>query len=929
MSHLWLFADSASRTNFELGRDLSSPVDWIVPAVVFLILAWFVVGMYLLDCVELGARFATLLIGLRLFAFVAILAVYLQPQWRTTRDVVNNSRVLVLADTSQSMGRRDIVVDDQPSGAQARMDHVIKQLSEGKLIPDLQQVHDVVVYRFDQTDQPVPIASFTKIAAKVEQELSAAQVEVLQNKAQQFRQRVIGGGVALLLGLAFLIWFLIRPAMTGNTGLWPLAVALAVLIGGGGTVAWAASQAVEELTMRQLVGLDSIAPETTDDGQPSPEKDEDDNDKQPEVDWDAALAARGVDTKLGQAVYQLIMDERATPLAAIIVISDGQQTAGLDVEAAAKVAAESEVPVYTVGLGDLEEPEFVRLADFATPSRAYLDDPFKVTAYVQSQGLSGRTAGVTLKQVAATDMSQQDADDTGLIYKIDTILGEDREDLIPVVFEVEGLEEPGRYAFELDIAIKGSGKLEDSGRRRFYIEVVDRPTKLLLLSGGPSREYQFLRNLLIRDKKKKIEVDVLLQSKRFDNIDDEDYLKEFPQTRDELAKYDGVIAIDPDWVSIGSSAVTMLETWVGEEAGGLIVIPGTVNAGGFVTSWIYNQKFEGRRVLFDLYPVEFHGEFEKVTDRPAGSKSAWSVQFTRAGMAADFLRLDDNPVESQRIWTSFEGIYGGFPVKDRKFGATVYATFDDSLAESRGYQPLWLAGHYYGSGRVFYLGSAEMWRFRRLDASYFEQFYTRLVRHVTMGRLHRGSKRGDVLLLEKQEYSVGDTVTVVAHLKNAQREPFVAESVPLYLFDANNQGPTITLAKDPSRDGTFRGEFVVREPQDYRLELPLPDGDNDVLSKIIKVTQSEREKKNPQQNDELLKSLSDETGGQYYSSFNAVLGEAGQPPLVPAIDDHARTTPIAGDIDPLFKETWSAWMMFIICGILCFEWLLRRLFKLA
>ena len=927
MSHsFWLFADAATRTSFELGRDLSSPVDWIVPAVVFLILAWFVVGMYLLDCVELGARFATLLIGLRLLAFVAIMAVYLQPQWRTTRDVVKNSRVLVLADTSQSMGRRDIVDEGQPTGPQTRTAHVVSQLSAGQLIPELQKTHDVVVYRFDQDDQPVAVASVAKIVEEEQRELTAEQLMVLQSAAQQFRGRVLAGGIALLLGLAFLVWFLIRPAMTGQTGLWPLAAAVVVLIGGGGVVAWA-FQTAPDLTFRQLVGLDSVAPVSSDVGEESGEAEEED--KLPEVDWNAALDARGAETRLGQAVYQLIMDERATPLAAIIVVSDGQQNSGLEVEAAAKVAAASEVPVYTIGLGDLEEPEFVRLADFAVPSRGYLDDPFKVTAYVQSQGLAGRTAGVTLKQVAATDKSQQDAGDTGLIYKIDTILGKDRDDLVPVVFEVEGLSEPGRYAFELDVSLKGGGKLEDTGHRRFYMEVVDRPTNLLLLAGGPSREYQFLRNLLVRDKQQKIDVDVLLQSKRFDKIDDEDYLREFPQTRDELAKYDGVIAIDPDWVSIGSSAVTMLEAWVGEEAGGLVVIPGTVNAGGFVTSWIYNQKFEGRQALFGLYPVDFHGEFEKVTDRPAGSKSAWTVQFTRAGMAADFLRLDDNPIESQRIWAAFEGIYGGFPVKDKKFGATVYATFDDSLAESRGYQPLWLAGHFYGSGRVFYLGSAEMWRFRGLDENYFEQFYTRLIRHVTMGRLHRGSKRGDVLLLEKQEYSVGDTVTVVAHLKNAQREPFVADSVPLYLFDSNNQGPTITLTKDPSRDGTFRGEFVVREPQDYRLELPLPDGNDDVLSKIIKVTQSEREKKNPQQNAELLKLLSQETGGRYYASFKSVFGEEGQPPLVPAIDDNTRTTPIAGDVDPLFKEAWSTWMMFVICGILCFEWLLRRLFKLA
>ena len=111
--------------------------------------------------------------------------------------------------------------------------------------------------------------------------------------------------------------------------------------------------------------------------------------------------------------------------------------------------------------------------------------------------------------------------------------------------------------------------------------------------------------------------------------------------------------------------------------------------------------------------------------------------------------------------------------------------------------------------------------------------------------------------------------------------------------------------------------------------MPLPESDDDTLSKVIKVTESEREKRNPQQDDKSLKLFAKETGGRYYASIESALGVGGAAPLVPGLEDETRTTPIAGDIDPLFKQAWSQWMMFAICGILCFEWLLRRLFKLA
>jgi hypothetical protein len=37
------------------------------------------------------------------------------------------------------------------------------------------------------------------------------------------------------------------------------------------------------------------------------------------------------------------------------------------------------------------------------------------------------------------------------------------------------------------------------------------------------------------------------------------------------------------------------------------------------------------------------------------------------------------------------------------------------------------------------MGSGELWRLRGIDVGYFERLYTQLVRHVSQGRLLRGS----------------------------------------------------------------------------------------------------------------------------------------------------------------------------------------------
>ena len=74
------------------------------------------------------------------------------------------------------------------------------------------------------------------------------------------------------------------------------------------------------------------------------------------------------------------------------------------------------------------------------------------------------------------------------------------------------------------------------------------------------------------------------------------------------------------------------------------------------------------------------------------------------------------------------------------------------------------------------MGSGELWRLRAVDPGYFEILYTQLIRHVSEGRLLRGSSYGR-LLVERDRYFVGDTVVVRAQLSTASREPYVAKSV--------------------------------------------------------------------------------------------------------------------------------------------------------
>jgi hypothetical protein len=238
-----------------------------------------------------------------------------------------------------------------------------------------------------------------------------------------------------------------------------------------------------------------------------------------------------------------------------------------------------------------------------------------------------------------------------------------------------------------------------------------------------------------------------------------------------------------------------------------------------------------------------------------------------------------------------------------------------------------MAEHFYGAGRVFYLGSGEIWRLRALEDAHFEQFYTKLVRHVSQGRLLVGSSRG-MLLVDRDRYVLGNTVVLKANLFDAQFEPLALPKVPVQVLLPDSTVTTIELTPDANRKGMYAGQFTALQEGTYRIELALPDSEEQLTRRIqVKVPDLERE--NPERNDPLLSDLARRTGGSYYLGAASVLGTKDLSPLADKLKDRTEITYLPGVVDREYEKTWMQFLLALICGALCLEWLTRRLNKLA
>jgi hypothetical protein len=907
---------------------LQSMTEWWQWLLLFLAAAaviTYIAVTYYFDSVELSKPLRWSLFALRVFAFAGILFYFLDLEKRAERQITKNSRALVLIDTSLSMG-----IQDGSGGAATRhrrIDTVVDEMQRGDLIDGLRKSHDVIVYRFDQGASPTEIASLPKTGRSSEASTLPSTTESQTADLRGARFTATVAVVIFAVGLlSFVTSMFFGTRRADGDGSWAVLVGMVAMIAGLIVLAVAnlrfpevpilATLGLEDATFASTTAAVPLTPDATTSAAETPI-----------IDWPEVLAPRGAETRLADAVRYLTNLERGGPLAGIVLVTDGGNNAGSDADAAANVAREAGIPLFAIGLGGDARPANVRIVDLEAPPRVYPGDSFSMTGYVQAYGLVGRSVRVELVSLPEANANDETAQETFEEERRVT-LGPDGE-IVSLKFDVSPTQQ-GRRTYRLRVIPPAEDQDSRDNTRSATVQIVDRKNRVLLFAGGPSREFRFLRNLLYRDRD--TTVVVCLQTGQPGMAQEaNDLIYEFPSLANELFEYDCIVAFDPDWNELAEDQIQLLERWVAEKAGGLIVVAGPVYTPHWASRVQANSKIEA---IKGLYPVIFYSRGSATLSLGRfAAETPWPLQFTQDGRDAEFLWLEDNAFLSEQAWSSFEGVYGYYAVKDPKPGARVYARFSDPNTSMDGELPIYMAGHFYGAGRVFFQASGEMWRLRAIQEGYFEAYYTKLIRWASQGRLLRDSSRG-VLLVDKDRCLLGDNISVQAILTDAQHEPLTASQVTASLVAPDGRRSNLEMRKvdDAARAGMYSAQFTATLEGDYRVELQPPHGaDDELLSREVRSRIPALETEQPQRNDALLRDLADKTGGAYYVGFDAALnrGGAGRAPIASLLEPQDQVTYLSGTPDKQFERVLMTWLMGLICGVLCLEWLIRRLNKLA
>jgi hypothetical protein len=413
------------------------------------------------------------------------------------------------------------------------------------------------------------------------------------------------------------------------------------------------------------------------------------------------------------------------------------------------------------------------------------------------------------------------------------------------------------------------------------MRVVKKPLRVLIFASSATRDYQFLRSILVREMdKQNAEVSIYMQlppgvtERRGGIVQDvppDRLLGQFP-TRLEagdkedklyaLDQYDVIVAFDPDWTQLSDAQLKMVQRWV-ENGGGLIAVGGPINTLELARP---DKTYQGKlQPILDLYPVVLRdiriAEVDRTTSDP------WPLNFTGATPDMEFLKLDEGEDATKFLadWDAFffgrgkegvdkstpiRGFYSYYPVEKAKPSAVVVARFADPRGKLKdgSQQPYIVMNSPSSNRRVVWIGSGEIWRLRSYSIPYHERFWTKLLHYAASNNMSRVNKR--IRLYIGSNHVANKPIEFEGKFDGKDGEPLPPNARPPVVtltpppgLPDNAAPKPFEMTPKPGGEGWYSARFQVRSAGDYMMQVKTPET-GDSLSQRVSVKEANPEMDN-------------------------------------------------------------------------------------
>ena len=603
----------------------------------------------------------------------------------------------------------------------------------------------------------------------------------------------------------------------------------------------------------------------------------------------ADLFGEGRTSDLAGALDETIKRSSGMPLSAVVLATDGAANVPGDLAAVLREMRARDIPVFTVGVGNVSRPMDAELTRVNMPRRVLVGSRLNIETIV---GLSGYNESKVLLSVR----------EDGRAIKTEefNLRGNDTQ---AVNLEITP-GTPGIHRYTVEVTPLDGELTVENNRQDSLVEVIEGPLKILHVEGEPRWELGKIRES-IQPNEKNVTV-VSLQRTGENKFyrqgigNQVELATGFPKTEEELFSYYGVIIGSVEAGFFTADELRSIEAFVARRGGGLLALGGRLSFDA--------GKFKGT-TLDDLLPVSLTGG---PVDDANSFQPVYKPVLTAAGQAHPITRLSDDRAANQKIWNELPPISVSEVLTNVKPGASVL--LEARRTEGAGPVAPLLIHQRYGRGQTLALTAADTWRWRmRLDSrnNAHETFWRQMLRYLVSG-----SPEQIEIGTEKEVYSLDDMVNVVADIRDKRFNPVGDANATARITKPSGNVIDLPLKfVTLNYVNTYVGEFKADELGQHRIELIGTSQSLGTLSgkSNMLVSEMNREYYGAAQNSDLLKRISAETGGKYYTAAEAQS----------LLDDLVyRKSPYS---ERVTKDLWDMPVnFFLIIGLLSAEWFLRK-----
>lgn len=597
-----------------------------------------------------------------------------------------------------------------------------------------------------------------------------------------------------------------------------------------------------------------------------------------------AVPPPGPQTRIGDALLQLLQTAGSVPLAGIVLVSDGAENGGtLSEENLAEIASYG-VPVHTVGVGP-EQISDLELEDVRLAQRAPAGATVTAGVEIRHDGAAATRLRVYDhdRLLAARDLKLP-ADASVSSYSIDFPAGEaGTHDL----------------RFSLDALADERNLINNSRAHVLNVPVGRR--RILYIEGEPRWEYKFVRRALESERSLRLTSIVRTTPNKYFRQGvsyPTELINGFPTDAAELFAYDAVIIGSYEASSLSAQQHQLLRDFVDRRGGSVLLLAGRhgLSAGGWEDV-----------ALSQALPAHLPGrQARSFVQRPASARP------TLYGMESAIARLDADSRRNTEIWKSLPALADFQMLGRLKPGAIVLL---ETAAERAGV-PL-LVWQRYGRGATWLLGTASTlrWQMRSEPSDQRHELFWRQLAHA----LADTTVPRATLSSDRSVYDDDGRVRLAAELHDARFEPISDARVELLVAPEQDAPYTVQMQASGDNDGRYVADIDAPSTGLYRIDMTAHSAsaapglaEPATASAYFRRNDGVLEHFNARQHRAVLERIAAMTGGRYWTLADA--------------DQLAAAIPYskAGLVERQTLDLWDLPIVFIALLMLKLgEWLLR------